>query len=94
MATYEYVCDHCGPFEVRLAIGTAPDGHGCPACAGPARRVFSAPSLAATPPSSRSLREREERSREAPDVVSAVPSRPRRRPEPAPHPALSRLPRP
>ncbi|MFD3452340.1 FmdB family zinc ribbon protein [Streptomyces sp. NPDC058691] len=94
MATYEYFCDRCGPFEVGLAIGTAPDAHGCPVCADPARRVFSAPSFAMTPHSAGSAREREERSREAPDVVSAVPSRPRRRPEPAPHPALSRLPRP
>jgi hypothetical protein len=24
MATYEYLCSRCGPFDVKLAIGTAP----------------------------------------------------------------------
>ncbi|WP_199789176.1 MULTISPECIES: zinc ribbon domain-containing protein [unclassified Streptomyces] len=92
MATYEYLCSDCGPFDVRLAIGSAPATHDCPGCAGEARRVFSSPSLAVTPHGLTSSREREEKSREAPDVVSAPP--PRERPAPRPHPALSRLPRP
>lgn len=92
MATYEYLCSDCGPFDVRLAIGSAPATHDCPGCAGEARRVFSSPSLAVTPYGLTASREREEKSREAPDVVSAPP--PRERPAPRPHPALSRLPRP
>ncbi|MEV0965865.1 MULTISPECIES: FmdB family zinc ribbon protein [unclassified Streptomyces] len=91
MATYEYLCSRCGPFDVKLAIGTAPMSHGCPVCTGPARRVYSSPGLALTPHTVASLHERDERSREAPAVVSEVPPGkgvPRR-----PHPALPRLPR-
>ncbi|AWI27423.1 FmdB family zinc ribbon protein [Streptomyces tirandamycinicus] len=92
MATYEYLCSRCGPFDVKLAIGTAPTSHGCPVCTGTARRVYSSPGLALTSHTVAALHERDERSREAPAVVSEVPpgrSVPRR-----PHPALSRLPRP
>ncbi|MEU4091261.1 FmdB family zinc ribbon protein [Streptomyces sp. NPDC026673] len=92
MATYEYLCSGCGPFDVKLAIGTAPAAYDCPVCAGASRRVFSSPSLTATPHGIASFREREERSREMPDVVTAPP--PRERAAPRPHPALSRLPRP
>ncbi|TKA04680.1 FmdB family zinc ribbon protein [Actinacidiphila oryziradicis] len=93
MATYEYSCSRCGPFEVRLAIGTAPVSYGCPVCAGAARRVFSAPGLRATPEAVASLHDRQEQSREAPAVVSEVPTR-ARAPRRSPHPSLSRLPRP
>ncbi|MFB6955664.1 FmdB family zinc ribbon protein [Streptomyces sp. NPDC056309] len=92
MATYEYLCSHCGPFDVKLTIGTAPKSYGCPFCADAARRLYSAPGLSTTSSASTTLREREEQAREAPAVVSEVPSR--TRPEPRPHPALSRLPRP
>lgn len=92
MATYEYLCIACGTFDIRLAIGSAPAVHACPTCTGEARRVFSSPSLAVTPRRLAASREREEKSRERPDVVSAPP--PHERPAPRPHPALSRLPRP
>ncbi|MGW3243123.1 FmdB family zinc ribbon protein [Streptomyces sp. NPDC001070] len=92
MATYEYLCGGCGPFDVKLAIGTAPTAYDCPVCAGTARRVFSSPSLAVTPREMASFREREEKSREMPAVVAGPP--PRERVAPRPHPALSRLPRP
>ncbi|MFJ9822101.1 FmdB family zinc ribbon protein [Streptomyces sp. NPDC101151] len=92
MATYEYICRQCGPFDVKLAIGTAPRDYGCPVCARAARRVYSSPSLSLTSKTASALHEREEQSREAPAVVSAVP--PRRQVRQQPHPALSRLPRP
>ncbi|MGW3007706.1 FmdB family zinc ribbon protein [Streptomyces sp. NPDC001219] len=92
MATYEYLCSHCGPFDVKLAIGTAPGTHDCPDCAGPARRVYSAPGLTVTPHAVAALHDREEQAREAPAVVSGVP--PGKRVPRRPHPALSRLPRP
>ncbi|MFF4837505.1 FmdB family zinc ribbon protein [Streptomyces sp. NPDC001315] len=92
MATYEYACSRCGPFDVKLAIGTAPKGYGCPVCARPARRVYSPPGLSSASNTAAALHEREEQSREAPAVVSAVP--PRRQVQRRPHPALSRLPRP
>ncbi|MEU6199686.1 FmdB family zinc ribbon protein [Streptomyces sp. NPDC047061] len=90
MATYGYLCSRCGPFDVKLAIGTAPTAFGCPVCAGAARRVYSSPGLTRTSHAVAALRLQEERAREAPAVVSQLP--PRRRVPP--HPALSRLPRP
>ncbi|MBB5925860.1 FmdB family zinc ribbon protein [Streptomyces echinatus] len=90
MATYEYLCSRCGPFEVRLAIGTAPRAYGCPDCAGAARRVYSSPGITRTSKAVAALHVREEQAREAPTVVSQLP--PRRKVQP--HPALSRLPRP
>ncbi|WP_443071789.1 FmdB family zinc ribbon protein [Streptomyces sp. WMMC940] len=92
MATYEYLCSRCGPFDVKLAIGTAPTHHGCPVCTGTARRVYSSPGLALTSHTVAALHERDERSRDAPAVVSEVP--PGERVPRRPHPALSRLPRP
>ncbi|MFF4760015.1 FmdB family zinc ribbon protein [Streptomyces sp. NPDC001292] len=92
MATYEYLCGQCGPFDVKSAIGKAPTAYDCPACARAARRLYSAPGLSLTSTPSAALREREEQAREAPPVVSEVP--PRTRPERQPHPALPRLPRP
>ncbi|WP_408057431.1 FmdB family zinc ribbon protein [Streptomyces chiangmaiensis] len=92
MATYEYLCSRCGPFDVKSAIGTAPSVHDCPMCAGTARRVFSSAGLATTSHAVAALHEREEQSRDAPAVVSEVP--PGRGALRRPHPALSRLPRP
>ncbi|WP_433170974.1 FmdB family zinc ribbon protein [Actinoallomurus sp. CA-150999] len=92
MATYEYTCPGCGSFDVRLALGTAPATRECPACGRDSRRVYSAPALTRTSPTVRASREREERSREAPEIVSGVP--PSRRAARRPHPALARLPRP
>ncbi|WP_372455771.1 FmdB family zinc ribbon protein [Nonomuraea sediminis] len=91
VATYEYRCVDCGRFEVRLPIGTATPACDCPECHRPAARVFSSPYLSRVPPAVAAALGREERSQEAPEVVTSVP--PKRRPPP-PHPALSRLPRP
>ncbi|WP_369011198.1 FmdB family zinc ribbon protein [Streptosporangium carneum] len=91
MATYEYACQDCGRFDVHLPIGTAPLSRGCSACGRDARRVFSPPSFSRVPPALSAAFGREERSRDAPEVVSDVPRR--RAPRP-PHPALARLPRP
>ncbi|MET9010260.1 zinc ribbon domain-containing protein [Streptomyces olivaceoviridis] len=91
MATYEYSCDRCGSFEVKVPIGTAPTQWKCSRCSGAARRVYSSPALTSTPPAVAALRERSERSRENPEVVT----RAARNAAPSPaHPALARLPRP
>lgn len=92
MTMYEYDCASCGRFEERLAMGSAPRTHDCPTCRGTAKRVYSPPGLAFTSASVVALREREERSREVPEVVrreapTAFESRPR-------HPALTHLPQP
>ncbi|MFI1365260.1 FmdB family zinc ribbon protein [Streptomyces griseochromogenes] len=92
MAIYEYLCNCCGAFEVQLPFGTAPKAWDCPVCAGAARRVYSAPGFARTSSAIAALRAREEQSREAPAVVSEVPTG--RRVHRQPPSALSRLPRP
>ncbi|WP_093260549.1 FmdB family zinc ribbon protein [Thermostaphylospora chromogena] len=91
MAIYEYRCPQCGRFEVFLPMGTAPASHRCSACGRPARRVQSAPNLSRTPPALAAALTAEERSREAPEVVTRTSREERTRP---PHPALARLPRP
>ena len=91
MATYEYRCPDCGRFEVHLPIGTATATGECPACHRPSPRVFSSPYLSRVPSAVAAALTREERSQEAPEVITSAP--PKRR-EPPPHPALARLPRP
>jgi putative FmdB family regulatory protein len=91
MAIYEYDCPCCGRFETHQMIGTALGSYDCPECAEPARRIFSAPHLSSVPRSLGTAFDREEKSRDEPDVVTSVPGK---RPGPQPHPALARLPRP
>ncbi len=95
MAVYEYRCARCGGFDVNLAIGTAPDRRPCPACAGPARRVYSPPMLRQV--ASRSLAvalDQEDQSRDAPEVVSQVPQRREMRPVQPTTPLIRRTLRP
>jgi len=94
VAVYEYACNQCGRFDVRLAIGTAPDQYRCPECASSARRAFSPPMLSQLPTPIGRLLGRDEKSRDEPEVVTALPKRPGSRPTQTVHPALARLPRP
>ncbi|REF36290.1 FmdB family zinc ribbon protein [Thermasporomyces composti] len=94
MATYEFSCRSCGTFDLRMPMGSAPGVTACPDCGDAARRVYSAPRMRRLSPTIRSLRDLEEKSREAPDVVTEVPPRRTSRPAPPPNPALRRLPRP
>ncbi|GLY66414.1 hypothetical protein Atai01_30330 [Amycolatopsis taiwanensis] len=91
MATYEYCCAQCGPFETRHPLGSAPSESLCPECGGASRRVFTTPHVFLMPKELGAAHERAEKSRDEPEVVSEVPGRgPARRP----HPALARLPKP
>lgn len=72
MATYDFSCETCGPFEVNRRMALASDPATCPACGGPGRRVFSPPRLVRTPTGLRRALEREERSAHEP-VISAGP---------------------
>ncbi|MFF8911611.1 hypothetical protein [Streptomyces olivaceoviridis] len=74
-----------------MPIGTAPAQWKCSRCNDVSRRVYSSPALTSTPPAVGALRERSERSREDPEVVTRVARN--AAPSPA-HPALARLPRP
>jgi len=93
VAVYEYTCVQCGSFDLRCPIGTAPDRERCPACGGSARRVFSPPMLGVTSSPARSLIALEEKSADAPEVVTTVPPKVAPAAPPA-HPAWSRLPKP
>ncbi len=96
MALYEYRCERHGAFDATWAIGTAPASAACPDCGRAARRVFTSPLLARTPPALVAAIDRAEKTREAPDVVTALPPRPPRERTPVLPltPTLRRLPRP
>ena len=92
MAGYLYRCEQCGPWEVQRPIGTADSRDVCPVCGAPGRRVYTPPLLSRTPAAVAGARQREEASRDAPQVTTSLPARPARR---APQdPRWSRLPRP
>lgn len=97
MAIYEYRCARDGLFELVLPLGTAPATATCATCGDAADRAISAPMvrIGARKGWSAAI-ERAEKSRYAPEVVTAVPSAgARRRVRSAPlTPALRALPRP
>ena len=94
MATYAYRCPEHGEFDVSRPLGSATPTFTCRVCGGDAIRVYSSPMLARTPRALVTARERDEKSREAPEVVTSLPPRKGgRRPAPA-NPMLQRLPRP
>jgi hypothetical protein len=95
LAIYLYRCAEDGVFEVDVPMGSAAHSAPCPACRQGSRRTYSAPMLGrASGPAARAI-ERAERTRDAPDVVTAPPPRTRSRQATAPrNPMLKRLPRP
>ncbi|KUN74235.1 hypothetical protein AQJ46_01295 [Streptomyces canus] len=93
MAMYQYRCAGCGPFDVARPIGRALAEEPCENCAGPSRRVFTAPLLARTSaPLARALHAQEASAHE-PRVVTAAPPA-RRRPTPSADPRQAGLPKP
>ena len=93
MATYQYRCADCGPFDVIRPMGRALAEEPCASCSGPARRVFTAPLLGRTSaPLARALHAQEASAHE-PRVVTAVPLA-RRRPTPSADPRQAGLPKP
>ncbi|MDQ2690280.1 MAG: zinc ribbon domain-containing protein [Chloroflexota bacterium] len=96
MAIYEYRCERHGAFEAMRAIGTAPASLACPSCERQARRVFSAPLLAHTPPGLAAALDHAEKTRYEPDLVTSLPPADARRRTPVLPltPTLRRLPRP
>jgi putative FmdB family regulatory protein len=96
MATYQYRCDEHGLVETTRPIGTAPPELSCTACGRPAQRAYSSPRLALADRRAVALLDRTERTRESPDVVTALPQRALSRvtPQGRASPAQRRLPRP
>jgi putative FmdB family regulatory protein len=79
MPTYSYRCPGCGSFELVRPMAASGADASCPRCGGVGRRVFAAPALRALGAGLRTALEAGERSAEAPEVVSTVPSAGRRR---------------
>lgn len=94
MARYEYRCPSCGAFESTHRIGAAPADAPCPGCGETSPRRFSPPMLAETAPQVGRLLSKEEKSREAPEVVRSVPPAARRSPPGPQNPRHATLPRP
>lgn len=96
MAVYEYRCERDGLFEIVAPLGEAPASAACPACAEDGRRVYTSPMLKTMPRALVAALDHEQKTREAPDVVTSLPpSGARRRTPMAPlTPALRALPRP
>jgi putative FmdB family regulatory protein len=96
MATYQYRCVQDGVFDVSRPMGTAAPQWRCPICNSEAARVFSAPMLSLASRGLVAAIDRTEKTRDEPDVVSALPPRRARTRSPMAtrNPALQRLPRP
>lgn len=96
MATYQYRCVQDGDFDVRRPIGTATPRSSCPVCDDDAVRVFRAPMLSLASRALMTAIDRTERTRDVPDVVSALPSQPvrNRKPTVPQNPAWQHLPKP
>jgi putative FmdB family regulatory protein len=96
MATYQYRCVQDGVFDVSRPMGTAERQCQCPICNSDAVRVYSAPMLSLASPALMAAIDRTEKTRDEPDVVSALPPRRGRKRSPTAtmNPALRRLPRP
>lgn len=45
MPVYEFLCDRCGPFEIRRPLQEASSPLECPSCRATARRIYSAPAI-------------------------------------------------
>jgi putative FmdB family regulatory protein len=97
MAFYDYRCEADGVFEVSRPLGTAAGTVACPVCGAGAARVFTTPMLGTTAPKALvGAIEHAEKSRDAPEVVTSMPRRPKhqRTPTVPLTPKLARLPRP
>lgn len=93
MATYEYRCTGCGPFDVIRPIGRALPEEPCELCGVQARRVFTAPLLTHAPSTLARVRNASEASAHEPRVVAEVPPA-RRRTAPPADPRHALLPKP
>jgi hypothetical protein len=94
MAIYRYRCVLDGVFDVSQPMGMAGSQRPCPVCNSEAVRVFLAPMLSLAPRALMAAIDGTEKTRDEPDVVSALPPRrARTRPAAAQNPALRRLPR-
>jgi len=96
MATYAYRCAEHGDFDISRPMGMAAATSRCKICNKEAVRVFRAPMLSFAPRALVAAIDRTVKSRDEPEVVSALPPRPVRahNSTATSNPAWRRLPRP
>jgi hypothetical protein len=96
MATYAYRCAEHGDFDISRPMGMAAATSRCKICNKEAVRVFCAPMLSFAPRALVAAIDRTVKSRDEPEVVSALPPRPVRahNSTATSNPAWRRLPRP
>lgn len=70
MPLYDYRCDHCGPFTAWNSMTHAAEPVACPICEAAARRVIGTPFLNTMNPHKRIAHQRNEKSADAPRVMS------------------------
>jgi putative FmdB family regulatory protein len=70
MPIYEFLCERCGPFDLWRSFDEAGAAQTCPVCRSVAKRVYSAPGFARTPPALASARDRAEKSAYEPEVIA------------------------
>jgi putative FmdB family regulatory protein len=73
MPLYEYECTRHGAFELSRKMSESSLGGACPTCGRTSPRIVSLPSLSQMRPSEKKARDRNERSRHEPRVVSRGP---------------------
>ncbi|TQM47538.1 putative FmdB family regulatory protein [Halopolyspora algeriensis] len=74
MVVYGFRCEACGEFEARFSLGNAPASCACPHCDSPAFRVYHVAHLRNSVPAPLAAAlQREEASRDHPEVVRSVP---------------------
>ncbi|RVX39024.1 putative FmdB family regulatory protein [Nonomuraea polychroma] len=93
MATYQYRCAGCGPFDVTRPIGQARPEEPCEACGHPSRRLFTSPMVIRTPAALARALQAQEASAYEPRVVDEVPAS-RRAPARSADPRHALLPKP
>ena len=72
MPVYDYHCATCGPFESSRPMKESSEPAACPQCAALTARVLVAPSLNLMQASTRKAEIRNEKSANAPEVVSRI----------------------
>ena len=69
MPVYDFLCEHCGPFERWRPFAEAGEPMACSSCGRGARRVYSVPNTRRLPSALSGALDRAEKSAHEPDVV-------------------------
>ena len=93
MPTYVFSCPDHGRFDRIFRMSEVCDHTPCPSCGSAARRAMAAPMLNLGDSTARRLIDATTATSDRPQVVSAIPGRPRRRQKVTHNPLAAKLPR-